>query len=381
MKKLKQAGMFVVVGGAQASFLPKVTLERTGADAVVVGEAERTFLELVEAVEAGRGPEGVPGVMTGRTRRFVARKTIGRLDSLPFPDWEQMDPRKYKKAPHGGFIKSFPYAPITTTRGCPYRCKFCASPHFWKTFRARSPENVVDEIEVLATMFGVKEIHFEDDNLTFFRKHIAGICEGIIRRGLKVSMFTPNGIRADKVNLPLLKLMKRAGFYGVAFGMESGDQKILDNVRKDVKIRTLERAVGMAKEAGLMTQGFFIFGLPGETKETIDKTIDFACSLPLDRAQFNVLDVMPGTELWNDLGYDAKTYPWDARSFHEVTWKSPGLSRKDLQDALPRAFWRFYSSPRRFLSAARFMRPEQLPYLFKRFLDFRMVPSPAAKKG
>jgi len=261
--KLKLAGKIVVWGGAHASCLPRQVLDETQADYVVVAEGEVILYELIEALANNKSVEDLPGVYSRKTENFKPRDFIKNLDELPFPDWQEINPKEYQKAPHGALIKNFPVAPITSTRGCPYECTFCASPKIWsRTLRFRSPENVVDEIEYLVKNFGVKEIHFEDDNLTMKRSHIEGICKEILKRDLKISWATPNGIRADRIDKELLSLMKKSGCYYVVFGIESANQYILDNVKKHEKLEQVEKAIIWCNKLGLMTQGFFIFGLP-----------------------------------------------------------------------------------------------------------------------
>ena len=134
------------------------------------------MFELIQCIEKKGSVEGLPGLMTKLAGTIVKRPQIEDLDLLPFPDWEQINPTTYKLAPHGGLVKSFPVAPITSTRGCPFECTFCASPSLHeRKIRFRSPENVVNEIEYLVKRFKVKEIHFEDDNLTLKRGHIEQI--------------------------------------------------------------------------------------------------------------------------------------------------------------------------------------------------------------
>ena len=368
--KLHAKGFKVVLGGAHPSFMPKFTLEKSGADFIVAEEAEKTTLELVNALEKGLPLEGIPGLYTKENPdKYISRPITFDLDEFPFPDWEQIDPRKYKKAPHGGFIRNFPYAPISASRGCPYKCTFCASPKFSRgTIRFRSPENVVDEIEYLVKNFGIKEIHFEDDNLTLWRDFAVKICNLIIERKIKVSWACPNGIRADKVDLELLKLMKKSGCYYVAFGIESGNQEILDGVKKELKLDDVRNAVKLTNKVGIMSQGFFIFGLPGETAETIEETIKFAKSLPLTRAQFLILDVMPGTEIWDNLNFSERV-DWTKNSYHEITWRPPTVDSEVLANSAPRAFKEFYMRPRQMMSMISYIRPQQIPFLLKRLKD------------
>jgi radical SAM superfamily enzyme YgiQ (UPF0313 family) len=284
-----------------------------------------------------------------------------------------MDPRTYQKAPHGGVVKAFPVAPIMTTRGCPYECKFCASPKLWqRTIRFRRPEEVVREIKYLVDNFGVKEIHLEDDNFTLKREHAEKICQLILKEKIKVAWATPNGIRADKVDLKLLKLMKKAGCYFVAFGIESGNQEILNNVAKHSNLDIIRKAVSLAHQAGLITQGFFIFGLPGETKQTIRNTIDFAKSLPLDKAQFLMLDIIPGSALWDELKF-VKKVNWRLDSFHEVSWLPPTIDRETLSGAQSLAFREFFFNPKRLLTMIKLIKPSQIKYVIRRLTDFKVI--------
>lgn len=363
-KRLKKAGKIVVVGGPQASALPELTLQKTGADYVVVGEGEEIFYKLIRQLSLNK--------KATKKKRILFSTFNKQLSSLPIPDWDQIDPRLYQMAPHGGFVSSFPVAPVITTRGCPYDCKFCASPRLWgKMIRFRDPKEVVDEVEYLVRKKGVKEIHFEDDNFTLDKKHTVKICREIIRRKLNIDWCTPNGIRADKVDFELLKLMKRSGCYSVAFGIESGDENILKNISKHESLEIIKKALYMSKKAGLLTQGFFIFGLPGETEDTIRKTIDFAMNMPIDKAQFLMLDVIPGSELWEQLNFD-KRVNWQLNSFHEISWLPPTIERKVLNNALKKAFFEFYLRPRQIWLFIKYFRISQLQFLLRRISDFKI---------
>ncbi|MDP2941075.1 MAG: radical SAM protein [Candidatus Omnitrophota bacterium] len=372
-RALKRQGKTVVLGGPHPSSLPELSLEETGADFVALGEGEETLLELASALKDNQAERKITGLFSARQRDFARRGLIKDLDELPFPDWGQMDPRQYKKAPHGGVVKKFPVAPICTTRGCPFSCTFCASPSFWeRKIRFRSPRNVADEIEYLVDNFQVREIHFEDDNLTLKKEHALAICEEILRRNLRICWATPNGIRADTVDMELLRLMKRSGCYQVAFGIESASNQILKNIKKETNLAVISAAVRLAHKAGLLTQGFFIFGLPGETEETIAETIRFAGKLPLDKAQFLLLDILPGSELWEKLKGQFSVN-WDRRSYQEVCWVPENLSKEALGDAPARAFRSFFFNPVRMIKMAKLIKPSQLRYVFRRLRDFGVV--------
>lgn len=358
-KMLRDAGHTVVVGGPHVSALCHSYSDI--ADFVVAGEGDESLPAIAKSIQKNEW------VMAGVPYLWKATN----LDDLPFPDWTGMEPSTYPLAPHGGVAKSYPIAPIISSRGCPYACSFCASPKIWESkIRFRSPSNVVDEIEHLITRYGVKEVHFEDDNFTLRRDHAACVAEEILVRGLKIDWALPNGVRADKVDVHLLALLKRAGLYSVAFGIESGNDSILEKCGKRETIAQIEDAVNAAAEVGLITQGFFIFGLPGETERTIETTIRFACRLPLDKAQFLLLDVMPGTRLWDEMD-DKPALSTD--SYHQVTFCPPGLDPEVLRRAPGRAFRRFFMSrPTRALKMLRMIRPQQLRYVLRRMADFHV---------
>lgn len=378
--RLKANGFTVVVGGPHASALPELTLGKTRADYIIIGEGELSLSQLVDKIEDNEPTENIPGIMCKNSKGVVARRPlIEDLDSLPFPDWEGIDPRTYAKAPHGGLVKSFPVAPIISTRGCPFECAFCASPFLWEQrIRFRSPENVVDEIEYLVKAFKVKEIHFEDDNLTLKRTHIEDICRLILKRKIKIDWAAPNGVRVDTLDTELLKLMKTSGCYFIAFGIESGNQKILDCVKKKIDLDMIEKAVTLSKKAGLITQGFFIFGLPGETKETIRNTINFAKRIPLDKAQFLLLDVLPGSELWDRL-MKGQAIDWGYRSYQEATWAPEGLDKERLKAMLGYAFRTFFLRPRQIYLLFKYFKLSQIPFVVRRIIDFNILSFPTPR--
>lgn len=370
---LKQRGQRVIIGGVHPSFLPFRTLADTGADFVVCGEAENALVQLLE-----NGWDGhVPGVyrqgdLSGEPDGIIMAEAVADLDQLPFPDWEQMHPRLYSTSPHGLVAHNLPIGAIITSRGCPYECVFCASPGFHRRhLRSRSPGNVVDEIAFLVKQYGVREIHFEDDNLTFDRARAESIFHQMIERRLDVTWKCPNGIRADRVDEGLLRLMKRSGCYSVSFGIESADAGLLERIRKRESIETMRTAIETANRVGISCNGFFIFGVPGETLETIETTIRFALDSGLTFANFSILDVMPGSELWNVL-QGSFTPNWRKNSQKEPEWIPEGLTAQALRDAQSRAFRRFYLRPAVLWRILRTIRPSQFSNLLQRFREYRL---------
>jgi radical SAM superfamily enzyme YgiQ (UPF0313 family) len=378
VKKLKKLGKIIILGGVHPTVLPIETLKETGADFIVLGEGEEVMGELITSLKNKTSFEKIRGIAYRKNNKIYVnprRDLIKNLDNLPFPDWDSMDPREYQKAPHGAIVKNFPVAPIITTRGCPYECKFCVSPNFWlRKIRFRSPEKVIEEIEYLIKNFGVKEIHFEDDNLTLRREHVEKICRLILAKNIKISWATPNGIRADKVDETLLRLMKKSGCYSIVLGIESGNEGILKNIKKRESLTDIEKAAKAAKKAGLITQGFFILGLPGETEETIKKSINFAKKIKLDRAHFMLLDLLPGSELWKEHKHEF-TIDFSKRSYQDVTWVPPTINPGKLKKWQPRAFRQFFFRPRPLFSVIKYIKLSQIKHIFNRLKDYRIIKS------
>jgi radical SAM superfamily enzyme YgiQ (UPF0313 family) len=367
----------VVIGGAQPTVEPVFSLKYTRAEFAVVGEGERTIVELIEALESRRSYEQVDGLVflsnNGDYKINQPREFIKNLEQIPFPDWNLISPLKYKIQPALTPVKMTPIAPIITTRGCPYRCNFCGGPLMWRrTFRMRNAKNIVDEIEILIKGYKVKEIFISDDNFTLVKDHVIGMCNELLDRKINIPWACPNGIRIDTVDDGILRLMKKAGCHLVGFGIESGNQEILDNARKQLDLKRVKEVVRMAKLNKLITYGFFIIGLPGETTETIRQTIDFAKQLPLDRAWFNILVPYPGTEIFDMYakGKSLDEIDWD--NFDASTGMiSSGIRYRDLQGPdlvywQRRALREFYlSNPKVFMSVISHMNLGSIKTLVK----------------
>jgi radical SAM superfamily enzyme YgiQ (UPF0313 family) len=258
-----------------------------------------------------------------------------------------------------------------TSRGCPFRCSFCSSGAFLgRKLRLRSPKEVVDEIELLVNKYGVKEIHFEDDNFTLIKDHAKAICREIIARNIKIVWQSPNGVRIDSLDDELIYLMKESGCYRLAFGIESASQKILDRANKMIDLRKVPDAIKKVKKAGIEAHGFFILGLPGETRETAMETINFATKLSLDLANFALLVPLPGSQIFKECyGADIEKINWD--EFNYFSGYTVGnLSLDNLRKFQKIALRKFYSNPKVAFNLLRRIRIRQIPYLFKVMMKY-----------
>lgn len=330
----------IVIGGPQVTIEPEFTKRYTGANYAVIGEGEGFINNL---------------------KPYIRNEQVKNIDELDFPAWDLMSPLNYNISPVLTPVKKTPVAPIITTRGCPYECSFCGGPLVWgKTFRRRSATNIVREIELLRDKFKIGEFFISDDNFTLSKQHAINLCKALLGRGIKLPWACPNGIRIDTADKELFYWMKKSGCYLVGFGIESGNQKILDKAHKQLDLKKVKSVVETAKKVGLMTYGFFIIGLPGETKQTIRQTIDFAKSLKLDRAYFNILIPFPGTEIFKLYSQKKKDIDW-ANIDSGTGMIAEGidyddLTGKDLVYWQRRALREFYFRPRIMFSVLKNLR-------------------------
>ncbi len=347
--KKEKPGSTVIVGGAHVTVLPEETLINVPEiDIIVRGEGEETVVELYNALKSGISLQNVRGITyrdNGRVISTPIRPPIADLDSLPFPAYHLLPLLRYKlHPPHG---RKLPFMAMLTSRGCPYNCIFCSKPIFGRKVRSQSPQRIASEVEYLAEKFKVKEIAFYDDIFTLDKKRIAKLAEEFKQRNLSLPWTCET--RVDLVTEELLKAMKEAGCYIIAYGIESGNQTILDNLRKKITIAQVTKAIKMTHDVGIQSIGYFMLGSPGETPATIRQTIDFANYLPLDFAQFSVTIPFPGTDLYNlYLKQGIGNESWDnfvyanLRSASAPVFETASLSKGDLKKWSKTAYREFY---------------------------------------
>jgi radical SAM superfamily enzyme YgiQ (UPF0313 family) len=353
-KYLKENGITVIIGGIHPTFLPYQTLVDSNADYVCCGEGERALLEFLNNNMSNKrgGGGGIKGIyslddLSSETTPFEKADIVENLDELPFPDWEQLDPASRKYSSLAVVVKRYPAVGIITTRGCPFPCKFCAAPNLYnRRIRTRSAENVIAEIKLLTEKFGIKEIQFLDDNVTLRREHIESICNLIISENINIAFCTPSGIRADTIDDKLVKLMKKAGWYATGLGIESANETVLKSIKKSETLAEIKNAISILHKNHIKVSGFLILGLPGDTKETMQETIDFALSSKLDAAIFNIFSVIPGSDYWNEL---RGTFQPDftKSNFANPGWTTEGITADELKAIHRNATRRAYLQPRR----------------------------------
>ncbi|MBS3114677.1 radical SAM protein [Candidatus Woesearchaeota archaeon] len=278
----------VIIGGPHTSATVKEVLNESGADIAVIREGEMQLKEILN----GAPLENVLGIAFKRGNDYIVnpeRPFLENLDELPVPAYDLFELANYmdKKLP------------MVTSRGCPHRCIFCSIfLTMGRTFRTRSPEHVVNEIEHWYKKYGYRRFAFNDDVFNFDKERVKKICDLIVERGLKIQWELRNGIRVDKVDLEMFQKMKKAGCIYIAFGIESGVQDVLNKMKKGATVEQIKRAAQLTKEAGLPAGGFFIIGLPGDNMENFKQTLKLALELPLEEVRFYSALPYIGTEFY-----------------------------------------------------------------------------------
>jgi radical SAM superfamily enzyme YgiQ (UPF0313 family) len=340
----------ILIGGPHFTAIPEKTLKDYPVfDYGIMGEGEATIVEIVDALSANRKPSNVAGIVfreDGKVYFNPPRPPILELDSLPFPAWKLLDDFPSRYHPALFKYKRLPSTHIISSRGCPYKCIFCDTSVFSRQIRFHSPEYMLGMVEFLVKHFKIKEVIFEDDQFLLKRRRVEKICEGLLKAKLNIAWSC--SARVNSVNdIDLLKLMKRSGCWQINYGIESANQKILDFSKKAIRIDQIEKAVRLTHKAGILSKGYFIFGLPFENEETMENTIRFAKRIPLNDMSIFTLTPFPGSEMY-DIAKNHGTIEKDYEKMNllDLVFVPNGLSKKRLLHYQQRFMREFYLRPR-----------------------------------
>lgn len=375
-KEVKKDCLTVLVG-SHASALPELTLNLShDVDVIARGEFDYTLVDLAKVVEGKKDPKDILGVTYregNHVRSTPDRPFIENLDTLPFPSWHHINPKWYFDP-----VKKYPFLTLVSGRGCPFHCTFCILPQvlMGHKYRFRSPKNVVDEMEYDLKLFPYLEgIMFEDDTLLANKKRCYKICLEIKERDLDI--WWGCNVRADTTDSEILKLMRAAGCQLFVVGYESGCQEVLNSIQKGLLVETARKFTKLAKEAGIHIHGCFILGLPGETKETLKRTLHYIEKLKPDTIQVYAATPYPGTGFyeWADKNGFIVTDAWNeyVGEEHEQTCiiSYPGLSGDEILTSVNKAYRDFYFNPGNMVNLATKVRSwSDFKRLFQGFLNF-----------
>ena len=353
--KRQEPDIPVIVGGPHVSALPKETLQQfPQIDIVVQGEGDDTVVELMAAFQGRRELATVKGICFRQQDRIVQtepRPPLQDLGKLPIPAYHLLKYGRYRAYGWNRWVDGHrrPLGNVFMGRGCIGRCNFCASRSvFGKGIRFFPLERIKAEIDLLVKTYQIRILYFEDDTFTVNRKLINQICDFLIERGYHKRLQIMVSARVDTVHLPTLRKMRRAGIRWICFGVESGNQAILDRMHKNITLDQIRAAFDMARAADLYVAGNFMIGHIGETRPTAMDTIRLACQLKQDYTSFAIAIPFPGTELYQHcLDQGIKLPPWN--NFGSVNTPpialSPKLDAQTLMELRDTAVNHFFKRP------------------------------------
>jgi len=332
----------VIIGGAHPTVLPKEVLAQKEVDFIVMGEGEHSCLDLL----LNKNPATIKGIGFKENGKLIInppREIIPDIDIFPFLAYDLLPTDSYY--PASGSYKRKPSFGMVTSRGCPGQCTFCKGDLLGNRIRFKSAKKIIEEINFLQKNYGAKDIIFYDDTFTTNRERVKEFCSLILKNNLDLtwSCFS----RIDTVDLETLKEMKKAGCHQIMYGVESGDEKILENIKKRITLEQVEETVANTKKVGIETRLAFMIGSPGETEETIKKTIKYAIDLDPDLAIFNITTPFPGTEMfdWAEKNSFLIHKNWANYDLAKPVMELPTISLEKILYYYKRAYRQFYMRP------------------------------------
>lgn len=337
----------LMVGGPHLSLFPEESMEERAFDVAVIGEGDFVLPDLLNAVARGDDPAGIPGTLVRSNGDLVhgaALPPIADLDELPLPAIDLLPLDRYRS-----LTLPRPFVSMVTSRGCPYRCRYCSQAYVGGAHREHGVERVLEEVERAVRTFNAREIVFFDETFTLNRKRVLAICEGMLERNLSVSWNIRT--RADLLDDEVLVALRDAGCTGVHCGIEAGTERIRRLMNKKLDLAKGARALDRARRLGMETRGYFMLGYPGETRDEIEETIRLSCELPLDWASYTITVALPGTDIHADL---LESGQWEGQYWRDYArqqfsgppgYASRSLEAVELEALLKKAYRRFYLRP------------------------------------
>ncbi len=355
--KEKFPSILVLIGGPHTKLNPEKILKETKANVVLVGDADITVIDIAKNKEKYMEPQIVQGEM------------VKDIDTLPYPARHLVDMSLYTSLPNN-WKRSPNVFQVMCTRGCPFRCTFCASANSGN--RRRSVKHVIGELKQLKKEYNIQEIAFWDDIFTVDRNWVMEFCQALKDENIDIAWTCET--RLNLLESEMLKAMKETGCWNIFFGIEAGDQELLDNIKKGTNLDLIRKGIQMVKDAGIEIRGSFMLGLPGETPEKAQKTIDFAIELDCDYTQFSLCTPFPGTELYGTFDKWGKFV--DRSNKNQTIWEPVFIPKgysgpNELRKMLKKAYRSFYFRPSYVIK--RISKVRNLADVKRNFLGLKMI--------
>lgn len=348
--KKRRPKIIVIVGGAHVTALPESTLkDNTCFDFAVLGEGENTLCELLKTLEEGKDLKQVSGLVIRQSSGDVfttgQRPAIRNLDELPYPAFDMLPSMgKYYRVSTQS-VNRLPALSLITSRGCPGKCTFCDTTVHGHVPRAHSAEYVANLMTMLSKDYGAKSIFFDDDNFLIYKPRLRELVRILKERKLDLTWACMG--RVDMVDPETLKIAKSGGCWQVMYGIETSSQEILDFYKKNIMREQVESALKMTRQAGLRTKGFFMFGNPLETSDTLRNTISFMKHLPLDDVSISFFTPFPGSEIYDEVEkYGKFDKDWERMSCFDIVFVPDGFTEEELRSWVKKAYRQFYFRPK-----------------------------------
>ena len=353
-----------ILGNIHPTIFAEEVLKEGLADIVVRGEGEISMLETVLVLQKKGDLSTVMGISFrdhGVVTHNPDRPLIDDLDTLPYPAWNLFELEYYKYTPQA-LINNEIGMPILGSRGCPYRCIFCAQDKVYRNVRLRKNEEIVKELEYMYNKYNAKYFGFLDACFPLSIELGIDFCHLLIKSGLNKKIRWCTETRVDLVNEDLLIEMKKAGVHLMMFGLESGNQQVLDRANKGTTLDQARKAIKITKKLKIYTLGLFILGLPGETRSTCEDTIRFAKELDCDVTKFNLAVPYPGSRFFENIYKDKSSIPNPEKFNPWYDWADDngsliyfpeGMTDAELIGLQRKAMFKFYARPKVILNYLR----------------------------
>jgi magnesium-protoporphyrin IX monomethyl ester (oxidative) cyclase len=349
--------IITITGGIHPSLMPESVGSHPEIDFAAVGEGERIIVDFVEAASGKASFDDIEGLTFKKDGRVIVNPRssyIEDLDSLGFPAWNLFDMERYLTINEGRWGLGYGrYAPVVTSRSCPYRCTFCSIHSVMgPKYRAHSPGYVVEMIEALVGEYGVDEISFEDDNLTYDKDRFVSICKGLVERKIKIRWNTPNGVHVGSLDRDSLEWAKEAGCDSLNLAVESGDDFIRNKViKKGLNSEKIYEVAEACREAEIKANAYFVIGMPGETEDSISKSQEYIRDLKFNNLSIFIATPMPGTKLYDECiekryidvdSFDTDFISYQAAIFTQPSIRTPEFDREKIMIWRHRLYVAYY---------------------------------------
>jgi radical SAM superfamily enzyme YgiQ (UPF0313 family) len=367
-----------IIGGAHPSCDPENVLSTVESDFAFRGEAEEGLPKLLKQLDNDIKSifKDIPNLIWRNNGNTVCNplQPIQDIDAVGLPSWDLICPDEYPNAPIGGFVKNFPLATISCSRGCIHHCTYCANSLIMgRKLRTRSSSSILEEMKLLYNQYRVREFQIIDDGFTSNRSVAVAVCKGIIANKLDVSISFPNGVRVESLDEELVLLLEKAGCYSLGLGIESGSQRIINHMKRGQNLKMIEEKIRLIKSISkIRLNGFFIIGYPEEEQDDIILTIEMAKRLALSKAQFTVWMPVPGSEMAEKLKNEGKleNSVFSKVRLQRVNYIPDQLTFNQLKRLLRKAYIEFYLRPKILLGLIREIQSlEHLRNIIKRVMQ------------